>query len=544
MADLYYIESGYFTPEAGYYVYTADGAAAVDTTLSVACDAEMIAGGVIVEATGSFNTEDTVSVDVSKIAGFVIALNSSFTQSATISHIHGSDLFAFSEAAISAQVDRIRDNNIAATVVFDIATDVGRIQQSESDADAIFSAIINGLRSRDVNLETQAAFSFAANNDKIVSTSATLQSEFTNTTSAGIVFEILSDIASSTTLTSSAGVVFDASSAITAQTDISITTSNVVVINISGNSTATLSVNVVVIKQFSSNIESQNSLTALIDATRSASSTLQSEFTQAADPQYLKDNELAGNLYVVSTFTATANTTREINTTLFDNASLTALVGVIKQNPGSITSAFAQDSIVKKTTDAISNVLIEASVEARVNKTTDIDLVAFSDAAVTTDADIIRDVSSNLSSSVSVEANNSRTRNTSAYTESIASELVVILRQRPLGAVVNVVSTLNASATVSYSGFANTNAQAILQSNPVKRVSANIAISGAMQFTAGIRDLRLDEIEYRIPAEDWLYTIYPETRQLGVVGETRQRKITQETALRTIASETRLYTVD
>jgi hypothetical protein len=159
-------------------------------------------------------------------------------------------------------------------------------------------------------------------------------------------------------------------------------------------------------------------------------------------------------------------------------------------------------------------------------------------------ANIIKGFDSAFDSEISIVANNSRTRNTSAYTESIASELVVVLKIQPLGANASVISTLTASATVSYSATANTNVQAILSTNAVKKVVASAAISGAMQFTAGIRDLRLDEIEYRIPAEDWGYTIYAETRTLTIVGETRLRKITQETALRTIAGETRLYTVD
>ena len=176
MADLYYIEEGYY--DAGYFVYTADAGALINSEFSQTCTAEMIAGGITVEATASFNSEDTVTITVNKIAGAIIALESFFTQLATISHIHGSDLFAFSEAAIAVQVDRIRDNNIVASVAFDIATSIERIQQGDADADAVFSAIINGLRSRDVTLDAQAAFSFSAVNDKIIGTSQDCQAEF------------------------------------------------------------------------------------------------------------------------------------------------------------------------------------------------------------------------------------------------------------------------------------------------------------------------------------------------------------------------------
>jgi hypothetical protein len=544
MADLYYIEEGYFTPEKGYYVYTADGAAAVDTSLSVSCDAELITTGVTVEANGSFNSEDTVSVDVSKIAGFIISLNVAFTQTATISHIHGSDLFAFSEAAIAAQVDRIRDNNIAATAVFDIATDVGRIQQSASDADAVFSAIVNGLRSRDFNSETQAAFSFSADTDKLVPGNASLNSEFTQTAVPGTIFEIDSTISSTATLDAAVGIVYELSSNITAESSVSIITSNIIVISIGEDATATLDIVAGILYDVQCELTSSVDISSDVNITADGVSSLQSQFTQVSNSQVIKDNELAGNLYSVSTLTATAQTNRDINTALFDNAILSAVIGVIKENQSSISSAFSQDTTANAIFDFISNVVSQSSIDAIINKTTDIDLFAFSNAAVVTNANIIKGYQSDLTSAVSVVADNIRVRYASAYTESIASELILVDKILPLGAIVSVVSTLSASLTVSYSARANTNVQAILQSQPIKQVSANIAISGAMQFTAGIRDLRLDEIEYRIPAEDWSYTIYAETRLLTINGETRQRRITQETALRTIAGETRLYTVD
>ena len=229
MADLYYIEEGYY--DAGYFNYTASIDLVAFSNSSVTTVAGKIVDvndaypytwddlttwenfvsnrwgpqgvfvasaftltgditlltGVDIFATGSFSSQASLSATIERFAGVVsalfsvvsqsttgsrtatasIELSSSFTQTATISHIGGADLFAFTEAAIAVQVDRIRGNNIAATSVFNIATDATRIQQGDADADAIFSAIINGLRSRDVNLETQAAFSFVCDATEI-----------------------------------------------------------------------------------------------------------------------------------------------------------------------------------------------------------------------------------------------------------------------------------------------------------------------------------------------------------------------------------------
>jgi len=159
MADLNYIESGYFTPDSGYFVYTADAASAVNSTSSVSCD-------------------------VNKVSDAVSTITVSFTQSTYISKTSDIDLYAFSEAAIAVQVDRLRAINTDATSVFSVAIDTTRTQYASSEADAIFSAIVNGLRSRDVNIETQAAFSFDVSVDRIRDASSEVNTQVDLTTAA------------------------------------------------------------------------------------------------------------------------------------------------------------------------------------------------------------------------------------------------------------------------------------------------------------------------------------------------------------------------
>lgn len=55
MANLYYIEDGYY--DSGYYVYTADAEAAPASNFTVSCDATRIGAPILVEANASlFNT--------------------------------------------------------------------------------------------------------------------------------------------------------------------------------------------------------------------------------------------------------------------------------------------------------------------------------------------------------------------------------------------------------------------------------------------------------------------------------------------------------
>jgi hypothetical protein len=262
MADLYYIEEDYYNPSLGYFVYTADAAAAPTVITSVDCVAEKIATGA---------------------ADFT----ASFTQTVTISHIHGSDLFAFTEAAIAVQVDRIRGNNIAATSVFNIATSVERIQQGDADADAIFSAIINGLRSRDVNLETQAAFSFDCVSDKIklatssinvevsfycdpteitpfINGEAYLNSEFTTSADISKIIQLNVALEATTSFTATISHIEGADLTAFASSNISITVERLRNNNSDISSSSSLSSGIELTKLGSSDITSTSSISCVI----------------------------------------------------------------------------------------------------------------------------------------------------------------------------------------------------------------------------------------------------------------------------------------
>ena len=146
VTDNLYIELDYFTPEE-YYNYEAVAESALAAESTFACDANVIAGGEIVIASGDLPAFATLTV--------------------TISHLEGSDMFAFTEAALAAAVDRIRDNNISVTAVFDIATDGRAFRDLAAAPTSLFDFDVVNERSREFNLETQAAFSLAADNTRL-----------------------------------------------------------------------------------------------------------------------------------------------------------------------------------------------------------------------------------------------------------------------------------------------------------------------------------------------------------------------------------------
>ncbi|CAB4153605.1 hypothetical protein UFOVP641_11 [uncultured Caudovirales phage] len=140
--DQFYFESGYLTPDSGYYVYTAD-----------------------VESAQAGSSTLTATVGVIKSASSALAVT--FTQTAIISHIEGADLFAMSNAAMAVEVSRIRDNNILASAAFSIATDASRTRNISSDEASAFTIDVTNLRVRYDEAALDAAFSLACNNERV-----------------------------------------------------------------------------------------------------------------------------------------------------------------------------------------------------------------------------------------------------------------------------------------------------------------------------------------------------------------------------------------
>lgn len=349
MADLYYIESGYY--DDGYFVYTANADSAINSEFSQSCDAELIAGGVLVEATGSFNTEGTTSVQASKIADFVASFQSEFTQAATISHIHGADLFAFTEAAIAVQVDRIRDNNTAASDIFNIATDFVRFRTADAGVDAVLSAIINGLRSRDTITETQAAFSFDCINDRIKFAEASINSEssiFCDATEITPFIEGEATLASNFTVSSTVERTQSAVSSLEIVSNLTTIISHIEGADLFAFTNASLS------------IEGERF--------RDSQITTSNVFDIATDFVRYRDLAADASDIFISQVDAQRNRNTNIETQI----------------------AFSFDCISSKTTDIQSSHNGEFSVTAIISHIEGADLTAFSDAQVSTNADRIR----------------------------------------------------------------------------------------------------------------------------------------------------------
>ena len=200
--DLYYYESGYLTPELGYYTYVAD-AESIQTSTS------------------------TLTVVVGKIVEAESTITSTSTITATVSNQRGADLFAFTNATLAIEVQRLRDNNIDASSAFNVATDATRTRYISASEDAAFDISVDSLRVRYNEAAVDAAFSLAASSEYYrgtpvdleltasltavgtfpVSTTCQLYSQASLDASLNINHEGAATVASQVTVTANLGII-------------------------------------------------------------------------------------------------------------------------------------------------------------------------------------------------------------------------------------------------------------------------------------------------------------------------------------------------
>ena len=150
------------------------------------------------------------------------------------------------------------------------------------------------------------------------------------------------------------------------------------------------------------------------------------------------------------------------------------------------------------------------------------------------------------------------------HTDSIASQLSVVARVADFFVNADVVANLTADADVTTDIISNNdidttlsadarifkdndsaaNISSSITATAVVIRSAEITISSAMSFLAGVREFRIDTVVYKIPGEGWTYKISGENRSYDIISESRVRKITQESRVRRINGESRIYNIE
>lgn len=218
MADLYYYETGYIDEK--YFGYVADAVIEISpyieegyldpgyytdysTQASLECTAQVVRGQEV-NANGSWSSDATLSLTISKIASGTVSISAEFTQTAYGVRDRDIDLFAFSEASLSVQLQGIKENNISVSSAFDIATDGRRFRDLASAETSLFDLSIENSRSRATSLDAQAAFSLTASiDDRTKDAEISLTSSFTIVPNGGFSVSGSASLESKATLITS-----------------------------------------------------------------------------------------------------------------------------------------------------------------------------------------------------------------------------------------------------------------------------------------------------------------------------------------------------
>lgn len=574
--------------------YTNSGATTYSTPTPVNTDNtiflyEFLGNGK--ETTALTFTADSAITSVSSLSARLngpiniqAGLSTSTSLTASISHIHGSDLSAFSNAALTTEADRIRETSVNLNSEFSSQSSVSIIRAGESSLSAEINVSADSNRYRDITAEFSALASTVTVAEEISGISANLSSVFTTlnvyyNNEDGYYIEDGYLESFETKINYIAAGVANAS----IDTSLTADVNAGFIINLVATSTASVS--------------------AIAVKTVDAISLQTNEFTQTANIQRNRYVEAA----ITDAFTVFCNgvTGGEINAVMFNAASLTADAEAYKPFSSIITStatlsADTEFSLVKVFDASLeNNISLTADVVITANaiiatesiassmiiaiKEGVVEVDCFSEFTTSIAGQRLRggslsitstasqstnsvktasgNVSANISSTISIDA--TVVTDAVIHTESIASELVAIARVAGFFITSDVVSSLDADVNATRTVVSNSSIASNLNVQAVKVISgsanissqitvtsiigsikpASAAFTSAMSFAVNIRELRLDEIIYKIPAENRSVIIVGETRNYDIYGETRNYKIYGETRERTIAGESRIHII-
>ena len=469
-------------------------------------------------------------------------LNTTNILTAIIGTVEEIALTAFADSLVVTAAERLRDNASAQSSEFTQSAISDKLisyesnQSSETtqtaDADRIRLAQSDGLVITDLDAEALRTKQISSNQQsftvqstiavKTVSAEIAVLSLFTPSViaEAGVNFEIL--LAAEFQSTINGDRLRD--NTITAEGEFAVTA------QASQTFSATASL--------ASAFTVEASPTGLIDAIAINLGT----FTQTADADRIRDNA------VVADSLFTANISSDNSRIRYSDSSAnleTAIIinGVrIKQFAGDLAVNAFTVTISEKTADGIILTAFNTILTTDVSKITGYSLQLDTQSQIDVSVTRIQPGSADLITEFTQEANG-RSSLDAASDVTVTSELIALgsrdrdidsslfnsitlsvqpLRIKALNSICNVEtnSTVDAqrlrdSVTIMPSAFVE-----IITA--IKIIDLQAVITSAMVFAASVRDLRIDEIEYVIPAEIWEYDITSETRQYTIGSETRE----------------------
>lgn len=486
-----------------------------------------------------------ITANAVKTASAESAINVSFTQDSIVNKIAYAESQLSAEHNLTAINSRLRDFSATITTSASSLTLAEEFVGIDANINSRFSIVQSYYEQEDgYYIDNDYFESFNITATKIASGSAAFTSSSTLSasirtdvfvamvvSSAATVFATVVKTTDTTVLqvnqfTLSSTVVKTTSTSASANLVFTIVCNGVTAaeINLVAFSNATLSATPEATKPFSSVLSSQSTVFAYTQDSLNSNgqADVSSQFTLSAAVNYIP-------LIVISTEAIASNLTVVVKTVAvaipLDN-NLTLVAGVQRFRDNQIAASAA------------------SSLTATAVKTTNTSVAVSS--TFTETADVSRVITAQIS------------------TQAIATNLTAVVKIARLLITCEVVASINLTASViknaqgTFASAVQVNTQitkivsaqsSISSSGSISAVvglrkQGVINVSSALSFVVAIRDLRLDEIIYVIPGENYTYVINSESRIHDIYGETRIRSITGETRIRTITGESRIHIID
>jgi hypothetical protein len=271
---------------------------------------------------------------------------------------------------------------------------------------------------------------------------------------------------------------------------------------------------------------------------------LTSAFDLSADGDYFTN--FSASLAVQSTLAVSSSITKPFSSSQSAAFTQTANTTVIVEGTASLASAFSLSAIGIKGSEIALYAFSNGSLTANNKRTrsTQSALASSSTISIDTLNSLDKQGSANLSASFTQTANNKRTRSTSVSMTAFTVEVVVGDKQTTNTIALTARFSQSAAAVRTRATASTLTARSTVQATAKKTAVGTAAISAALTATMVVREIRLDTVVYRIPAEGWIYKITAEERSYAVNSETRVFRLKSETRVRNIAEETRILTIN
>ena len=522
-------------------------------------------------ATIAFKTSDIQS-----------SVSGSFSVSAQGLRLKEIVLIAFNFASITA-IPFVRISSGGSfQSTFSLTSNV--VKTTNTDSTQAVSTEVNTdvQRFRDYDAAILSEFNQTTLNQRLRDDTSSLQSEFSITAVIGKQQGIDLYAFSNNSLIADPVVNRSASATYQVSAETNVTATRIPQIDIAVSSQIALTATNIRVRFASVALSADGGILSVIDIIPGVQSLLTATFTTNrpyVDSGYVDDdyatnfvtvaNYIVDNLQqLTSAFTLIADGNYAGN-----GAALLANSGTLTVAPVVISSALStQQSAFSTTTNANYNVVVSSTIEsqfsvfANIGTQNDIFLTAFSNVALAVNANkIVSAVSNNsIVSTFFADTEDSLTTKgeanlLSTFTSSAAIRKITRFSAdlQASGFTITVGTTskvqdanlssffsVNAAVNVIRNGVANVVVVSSTSTQITRVRVVGAVISSALTFVVAIRDLRLDEIVYVIPGENYVYEIISESRLHSIYGETRIRSVTGETRIRTIQGESRIHIID